>query len=200
MNQTIRAETARPPVPAQAIRPTTTWYWVAGVVAFVGLVAGLVIGVLGYLNALDDFDAFPRLSAPGVAEVVVDDPGNLVIYHRGAGSPDLADLGITVTDPSGSSVAVETYDSVLIFGTGDGQARAVATFDAVGTGTYQMEAAGTVAGHLAVGRSWAWVALPAVLGGMAIAGLSILAGAAIWLTTIIRRSSAAARHARAPLA
>ncbi|HSJ34385.1 MAG TPA: hypothetical protein VLB85_04970 [Acidimicrobiia bacterium] len=200
MSQTIGTETAQPTAPVQAIRPPTSWYWIAGVIAFVGLVAGLVIGILGYLNALDEYEAFPRLAASGVAEVVVDDPGNLVIYHRGAGSPHLSELGITVTDPSGSSVAVEPYDSVLIFGTGDGQARAVATFDAVSTGSYRMEVAESVPGDLAVGRSWAWVALPAVLGGLGIAGLSILAAAAIGLTTIIRRSSAAARHARASLA
>lgn len=197
MSQTIRpeADTARP-IPARAIGPTTTWYWVAGVVAVMGLVAGIAVGVWGYLDALDEFDAFPRLAAPGVTEVVVDDPGSVVIYHVGAGAPDLADLQLSVTGPSGSVVAVQPYESELIFETGDGQARAVASFDAVGTGTYQVEAAGTVGGHLSVGRSWVWVGLPAVLGGLAIVGLSFLAAVVMWLTTIIRRSNAAARAAR----
>lgn len=198
MSQTIRpeADTSRP-TPASVIGPTTTWYWAAGVVAAVGLVAGIVVGVVGYMDALDEFDAFPRLASPGGTEVVVDDPGNLVIYHQGAGSPDQADLEISVTDPSGSPVAVEPYDSELIFETGDGRARAVASFDAIGIGTYQVEAAGTAGGHLAVGKSWVWVGLPAVLGGLAVVGLSFLAAVVIWLTTIIRRSNAAARATRA---
>lgn len=194
MSQTMQSGTATSrPTPTGPIRPRKTWYWVAGVVAVVGLVAGLVVGVLGYLNGLDEYDTFPRLSAPGATEVEVADPGVLVIYHQGAGSTELGDLGVSVVDPSGSEVTVEPYRSELIFATGEGQARAVATFDAVASGTYQVEAVGTAGGHLAVGRSWAWIALPPILGGLAIVGVFFLVGVLIWLITIIRRSNAAAR-------
>lgn len=196
MTQTTRTgpETARS-LPA---RPSTVWYWVAGVVLVVGVVAGVVVGFLGYLDALDEFDTFPRLTAPGASEVVVDDPGDLVIYHQGSAPPSLPELELSVTGPSGA-VGVEPYDATLIFETGEGRARALATFDAVETGTYRVAAQGTANGHLTVGPSWAWVALPAVLGGLAIAGVSIIAGAAIWLTTIIRRSNATARASRAAI-
>jgi hypothetical protein len=179
-------------------RPSTAWYWVAGIVLVVGVAAGIVVGILGYLDALDEYDNFPRLAAPGATEVVVDDPGDLVIYHQGSTLPSLAEFELSVTGPSGA-VAVEPYESTLIFETGEGRARALASFEAVDTGTYRVEAQGTATGHLAVGPSWAWVALPAVLGGLAIVGVSVIAGVAIWLTTIIRRSNAKARASRAAM-
>lgn len=194
MTQTIRTQPETSSVAPD--RPSTVWYWAAGIVLIVGVVAGVVVGILGYLDALDEYDTFPRLATPGAAEVVVDDPGNLVVYHQGSALPSLAEVELSVTGPSGS-VAVQPYETTLIFETGEGRARALASFDAVDTGTYRVEAQGTAAGHLTVGPSWAWVALPAVLGGLAIVGISIIAAVAIWLTTIIRRSSATARASRA---
>jgi hypothetical protein len=179
-------------------RPSTAWYWVAGIVLVVGVVAGVVVGILGYLDALDEFDTFASLVAPGATELVVDDPGDLVIYHQGSTLPSLAEVELSVTGPSGA-VAVEPYESTLIFETGEGRAWALASFAAVDIGTYRVEAQGTATGHLTVGPSWAWVALPAVLGGLAIVGVSVIAGVAIWLTTIIRRSNAKARASRAAI-
>lgn len=190
MTQTTRTD--RETAGTVPSRPSTAWYWVAGIVLVVGVAAGIVVGILGYLDALDEYETFPGLAAPGATEVVIDDPGDLVIYHQGSTLPSLAEVELSVTGPSGA-VAVEPYETTLIFETGEGRARALASFDAVDTGTYRVEARGTVTGHLTVGPSWAWVALPAVLGGLAIAGVSVIAGAAIWLTTIIRRSSAKAR-------
>lgn len=197
MTQTIRTQ----PETASVVpsRPSTVWYWMAGIVLIVGVVAGVVIGILGYLDALDEYDAFPRLAAPGAAEVVVDDPGDLVIYHQGSALPSLAEVELSVIGPSGS-VAVQPYETTLIFETGEGRARALASFDAADSGTYRVEAHGTAAGHLAVGSSWVWVALLAVLGGLAIVGVSMVAAVGIWLTTIIRRSNATARASRAAVA
>jgi hypothetical protein len=196
VTQTIRTQPETSTVVPTS--PSTVWYSVAGILLVLGVVAGVAIGILGYLDALDEYDTFPRLAAPGATEVVVDDPGDLVIYHQGSALPGLAELGLSVTGPSGA-VGVEPYETTLIFETGDGRARALASFDAVDTGTYRVEAQGTASGHLTVGPSWAWVALPAVFGGLAIAGVSIIAGAAIWLTTIIRRSNATARASRAAI-
>lgn len=199
MTTTMQTETAEARPPArEPIRPTRTWYWVAGVVTVVGLVVGLAVALFGYFDALDEFDAFPGLSTPGTTEVVVDEPGDQVIYYQGAGFTDLAALGISATDPSGSAVEVEVYGSELIFHTGEGQTRAVATFEADTTGTYRVEAEGAAGGTLAVGPSWAWIALPPVLGGLGLAGFSFMVGALMWLVTIIRRSNAAARHPQPP--
>lgn len=181
------------------IRPSRAWYWAAGALAVAGLVTGLAVAVFGYLGALDEFEAFARLSVPGATEVLVEEPSVQVIYHQGDGFTGPAELDLSVSDPSGAVVDVDAYGSELIFHAGEGQVRAVATFDADVTGAYRVDASGVAEGRLAVGPSWAWIALPPVFGGLALAGIGLMAGALMWLVTIVRRSNAAARLRRTEL-
>lgn len=129
-------------------RPSTAWFWAAGAIAVVGVVAAIAWGwqTYGVLEArLDDL---PRSEVPGevlvdVAEphgmtVFYEDPavaGGFVVEWRRFGTADHP-VDVRVTDPSGRAVAVDAYVGELRFDVGDRVAIATATFEAPAPGTY----------------------------------------------------------------
>jgi hypothetical protein len=72
-----------PPLQARK-RPSTAGYWVAAIVAVLGLTAALVWGAVGTSNTQDRVNGFDRLAVPGATTVSVTDPGTLVIHHESA--------------------------------------------------------------------------------------------------------------------
>jgi hypothetical protein len=74
---------AIPPLPARK-QPSSVGYWVAGIVAVLGLTAALVWGAVGTSNTLDRINGFDRLAVPGATTVSVTDPGTMVVYHESA--------------------------------------------------------------------------------------------------------------------
>jgi hypothetical protein len=76
----------RPPIPPLQARkrPSTSRYWVAAIVAVLGLTAALVWGAVGTSNTLDRINGFDRLAVPGATTVSVTDPGTMVVYHESA--------------------------------------------------------------------------------------------------------------------
>jgi hypothetical protein len=65
-------------------RPSSTGYWVAAVVAVLGLTAAFLWGALGFSNIQDRVDGLDRTAVPGQVTVSVTDPGSLVVYHESA--------------------------------------------------------------------------------------------------------------------
>jgi hypothetical protein len=65
-------------------RPSTAGYWVAAVVAVLGLTAAFLWGAVGISNTQDRVDGFARLAVPGATTVSVTDPGTMVVYHESA--------------------------------------------------------------------------------------------------------------------
>jgi hypothetical protein len=65
-------------------RPSTVGYWVAAVVAVLGLTAAVLWGAVGFSNTLDRVDGFDRVAVPGTVTVSVSDPGTMVVYHESA--------------------------------------------------------------------------------------------------------------------
>jgi cytoskeletal protein RodZ len=65
-------------------RPSTAGYWVAAVVAVLGLTAAFLWGAVGISNTRDRVDGFDRTAVPGQATVSVTDPGTMVVYHESA--------------------------------------------------------------------------------------------------------------------
>ena len=98
------------------------------------------------------------------------------------------ETSIAVTDPAGTPVDVGPYDGEMIYASVDStQGRAVATFDASEPGSYEIAVSGIDSGQLVVGESFSGRALPGVLAGLAVAGLSVTAGFVVWLLTFIKR-------------
>jgi len=82
----LRPPPTRPPIPPLQARkrPSTSRYWVAAIVAVLGLTAALVWGAVGTSNTLDRINGFNRLAVPGATTVSVTDPGTMVVYHESA--------------------------------------------------------------------------------------------------------------------
>jgi hypothetical protein len=117
----------------------------------------------------------------------VDELGPQVVYFEGDESV-IDNLVVAVADSNGTAVAVEPYEAELIYETTDlTLGRAIASFDAEQTGAFDVEVSGTDSGQFTVGESVARLALPGVLAGLALAGLSVVAGFSLWLYSILRR-------------
>jgi hypothetical protein len=82
----LRPPPTFPPIPSlQArTRPSTVGYWVAAVVAVLGLTAAFLWGAVGISITRDRVDGFDRLAVPGATTVSVADPGAMVVYHESA--------------------------------------------------------------------------------------------------------------------
>jgi len=80
----LRPPPTSPPPPPTPIRkqPSSGWYWVAGILAVLGLTAALVWGAVGTISALDEVDGFERTTVPGAVTVPVTDPGTMVVYYE----------------------------------------------------------------------------------------------------------------------
>ena len=81
----LRPPPTRPTPPPTRVRrrPSGGWYWVAGILAVLGLTAAFVWGAVGTITALDRVDEFDRVTIPGSMTVVVADPGTKVLYYEG---------------------------------------------------------------------------------------------------------------------
>ena len=83
----LRPPPTLPPIPSlqPRKRPSTAGYWVAAVVAVLGLMAAFLWGAAGISATSDRVDGFDRLAVPGATTVSVTDPGTMVAYHESQG-------------------------------------------------------------------------------------------------------------------
>jgi hypothetical protein len=82
----LRPPPTLPPIPSLQTRkrPSTAGYWVAAVVAVLGLTAAFLWGAVGIHTTQDRVNGFDRLAVPGTVTVSVTDPGTMVVYHESA--------------------------------------------------------------------------------------------------------------------
>ena len=80
----LRPPPTLPPIPPHQARkrPSSAGYWVAAVVAVLGLTAAFLWGAVGIHTTHDRINGFDRLAAPGATTVSVTDPGTMVVYHE----------------------------------------------------------------------------------------------------------------------
>ncbi len=191
MSTIVQPPVVTPTTPARRRpRASTFRYWLAGAIAVVGLVSGVALGLSSYRDWQRDIDTLDRVTVPGAMTVQLDEADGRVVYFEGDDNIRFDDLTIIVTDPAGSAVDVKRYEGAMIYEDLDGtQGRAVATFNANRAGTYAVEVSGVNTGQIAVGDSAARRALPGALTGLGVAGLALIAGFILWLTTFINRSN-----------
>jgi hypothetical protein len=105
------------PSPQASKRPSTAGFWVAAIVAVLGLTAAFLWGAVGFSTTLDRVDGFDRLTVPGATTVSVTDPGTMVVYHESAAevarpAEPTADARIaTRWDPGTRTVVAVRYPS-----------------------------------------------------------------------------------------
>jgi hypothetical protein len=175
--------------PTATAVPSTSRYWLAAVIAIVGPRRWR----RGRCHELPGLPGPHRRFRPRVdsrhderAARRGHRPGHV---YEGTDTIRFNELSIAVTDPAGNPVDVSPYDGEMIYETGDlTQGRAVATFDVSEPGTYEIAVSGIDSGQLVIGESFSGRALPGVLAGLAIAGLSVTAGFILWVLNLIKRS------------
>jgi hypothetical protein len=81
----LRPPPTRPTPPPTPVRRRLSggWYWVAGILAVLGLTAAFVWGAVGTITALDRVDDFDRVTIPGSMTVVGAGSGTKVVYYEG---------------------------------------------------------------------------------------------------------------------
>jgi hypothetical protein len=105
------------PSPQARKRPSTAGYWVAAVVAVLGLTAAFLWGAVGISSTQDRVDGFERLAVPGATTVSVTDPGIMVVYHESAAEvaryaePSATGRPATRWDPGTRTVVTVRYPS-----------------------------------------------------------------------------------------
>jgi hypothetical protein len=182
----------------ERIRPSAVWYAVGGALMFVGVVAGLIVGIAGVADVLDAPDDFQRIDAPGQGIVTFDEPGGYVLYLEARGN--VAPTGRLATDQvalipdreNGRPLAMEPYDTQLTYERGNRAGRADLTFEVVEPGDYVLEVAEVPnrVTTVAVGESYASDLVAPILIALACGVGGLLVGGAVMLSTGIRRGRA----------
>jgi hypothetical protein len=186
------------PVIDEPIRPRAFWYWIGGGLIVLAVPAAIVWGVLGFLRIDDEVDDFERVRFPEGGTIVIDDPGDFVVYSEGSLAP-LSDSGVTITGPDGDDVGTSPYSGSLTYDFGGRSGTAQQTFTADEAGEYVITPRGVDTGQTwtyAIGPSVARGIVGAIVGAFVIGGLGVLVGAIVLLVTGVRRSRA--KQARRP--
>lgn len=115
----LRPPPTLPPIPSLQgrRRPSTTGYWVAAVVAVLGLTAAFLWGAVGIHTTGDRVDGFDRLAVPGATTVSVTNPGTMVVYRESAAEvaryaePTATGRPVTRWDPGTRTIVTVRYPS-----------------------------------------------------------------------------------------
>jgi len=192
-----------PDDPARPARPGggSLGFWLAGLVAVVGVTTAAVWAVAGVVDQTQRPAEFVRADVPGAVSVVLTQVGPHVVYYEGrdagAGGDDVAALAasqLVVTGAGGAAVDLRPYTLDLRYdvpGQTGAIGTAIAVFDADRTGPYTVETRATVAdpdARLAVGDDLAPATVRAVVLPALAALLSILAAIAVSAQTWNRRN------------
>jgi hypothetical protein len=130
-----------PQIPASQLRPGRAWYWVAGVIAVLGICVGGVIGVIGFSSLVDDvprsLDAEFDPGSPVTLDLSADQTWAIFV-SREQGSTDVG-TECTGSPANGGSIDLNRSDIEFRFGTGDRTWRLIYDVEVSETGRYQIE-------------------------------------------------------------
>jgi len=197
-----RASETDPGGPAQlaASGDSSFGFWLAALVAVVGVTTAAVWAVAGVLDQTQQPAGFVRADVPGSASVVLTQVGAHVVYYEGGaleGGDDRAALTaseLVVTGANGATVDLRPYPGDLRYdvpGRPGALGTAIAVFDADRTGPYTVETQATAAdpdARLAVGDDLAPATVRAVVLPALAALVSVLAAIALAVRTWTRRN------------
>lgn len=184
------------------------WLLVTG--GILAMLGALVWGLSASAGMVKEVESWQRAGVPGSVEVIVDEPGELVVRSERTGfvrwgSPsDLSD--VSVTGPGGQTVAVADVAAPGQYRVPGRAGRSVVTFDAATPGTYRVAVKGSSSpdAQFAVGEPLWPATLGGVVGAMVVGltGLLATAGGITGLVAHRRRrddgnvNASAARRAR----
>jgi hypothetical protein len=173
------------PTPSSRTRHPGRWFFITAAIALViTLVLGAIWSVVGLLSAWHAPDDFARTALPGTVQVSVTDPGTQYLYleHPGDSAvPPLDELGVTVTGPRATRVAVSSTDFTVEYDAHAGDVgTAFATFQAAQPGVYAVTGTANQPGtSLAVGGNVADPLAVPLLGSAVLVGVGLVTATAL---------------------
>lgn len=176
-----------------AKRPSTNWYWAAGIIAIVGVIAGIALGITSYLSYQDDLRGMARAAGSEV-RVSLNTDHDATVFLEGAGVADNTNLRptVTVTGPEGEPVVVQPYGAQLLYdvpGVPGDTGRAIATFDVAVNGVYTVTADAPQGTTIAVGAGLNVATLARFIGALVVPAVAVLLAIGMaTVVTIMRRS------------
>jgi hypothetical protein len=193
--------------PRPKITPSGWWFAVAGLVALVGLVVGVVVMVRGITRYADKVEGFERAVMPTTLAVEISEPGGYSIYHESDGFPPVDerdDPEVEVTDPSGDDVVLRSYDSEVTYDVSGHEGIGVYTFRAEEAGRYEVDASMPFASGsddlIAVGPGVGEDLAVSIVAGIALIGVGIVGGIVIAVVVGVMRSRSRRAQVPAPVA
>ncbi len=177
--------------------PSRVWYWVGGAIVVVGLVAGVLWGLFGFVGLSDEVDGFARVPVDGGGQITLPGDGGYTMYYE-APSGDIngdvpeGQVSVVAVD-GGVAVALEDYGGRLTYGFGGHSGEALFTFEVNRPGRYQVDSTGSGRGELAVGRGVGGRLVRTVVGAVLLVLGGVLVGAVVLIVTGVARHNAARR-------
>ncbi len=184
--------------------PGRKWYWMAGLVGVVGLVAFVVLLIESILGIGDELE---QMLAPGRAEFVFAEPGTYTVFHehesafegRYYSSPGIVS-GLTVkVSPNAGGTAVEVRPSGVNsnYALEGREGNSIFEFEIVEPGPYRVTAAYADGRRspevvLAIGHDFMGKLLTTIFGGLAIMIVGLGGAGVIAVVTYLKRDRAIA--------
>jgi hypothetical protein len=151
----------------------------------------IVIVVLGAVDYAERIEEFDRADVPASLRVEIAQPGGYSIYHEYSGAIDdvtyQREPTVTVTDPSGGEVELDTYDSVVTYGASGYEGEGLFTFEAAEAGTYEVTAEGDPRSGVAVGRGLGRGLSVYIGGSIAVGLLGVVGGSVVAVVVGVKR-------------
>jgi hypothetical protein len=176
-----------------AKRPSTGWYWAAGTIAVVGVIAGVVLAISSYLSYQDGLRSMARTDGTTM-RVNLQPDQDAVVFLEGPGVAERKDLrpAVTVTDPEGGEVAVLPYRAELLYdvpGKPGTTGRAIASFDVAVDGVYTVAAEVPDGATIAVGAGLDVSTLARFVAALVVPALAVLLAIGIVVVVAVMRRS-----------
>jgi len=186
-----------PGSPSSLRKPSAAGYWIAGVVAMVGVVASVIWFAVVISGIIGAADGYPHFSLPGSRSVELDAETYKIFVEYPGANLDINQSGevdgLTVVDSEGQHVLVSRALISETYSWGGRDGRAIAQFTAPRQGTYTISAMRSPQGSLpsgvqmAVGRGINLSVAGPLLASMALGGLSVVVSVVLIIVTAVRR-------------
>ena len=174
------------------VKPSGWWFALAGLIPVAGIIVAVIIFAMGMVAYVDRIEDFERVEVPG-SETITLREGDYSVYQEYAGAADdgsgtYGAASVSISGPSGEEVDLDPYDSRVTYSASDDEGIAMSSFRADTSGEYTVSTEGPTSMTIAIGPGLGRGIVSTVVGALAVAGLSVLAGVVIAVVVGIRRS------------
>jgi hypothetical protein len=182
--------------PGRRVRPGRIWYLLTLAI----FAAGVVWLVYGIVSLVGTIDGLQRVTLPGGGTVSLAHSGGYTIYYEGPGAQNgsipSVHVNVAPASPGAAVASLSQYGSVVTYNVGSRQGRAVLSLRVSSPGRFKVTATGAppAGADLAIGGSIGKGIVGALLPGIPLIVLGVLAAIVLLIARIIATRSAQRRY------